>query len=107
MRQNVDKDTDERLQELHDRLVTWWFGSPSEGSELKEVWEDALRRFDVRLHQVLADNPTAEERIMETPKDMLLDCFEASLADHDHLLATVPPELPEGWHEWPPLPPEV
>lgn len=99
-------DTDDRLEELHERLVTWWFGDSKEGSELKGVWEDAFRRFDLRLRRTLDEHPTEEERLMDTPADMILECFEASLADHDHILASFPHELPGGWLEWLPLPPE-
>ena len=98
--------TEARLEELHERLVTWWFGSFDEGSELKGVWEDAFRRFDQRLRAVLEDHPTKEERLMETPSGMILECFEASLNDHDHILASFPHELPGGWQEWLPYPPD-
>lgn len=99
-------DTGERLEELHERLVTWWYGSDREGSELKGVWEDAFRRFDRQLRRTLEEHPGDEERLMDTPADMILECFETSLADHDHILATFPQELPTGWLEWLPLPPE-
>lgn len=98
--------TDDRIRSLHERLVTWWFGSFAEGSELKGVWEDAFRRFDVRLRQVLDAHPAEEEAIMDTPPQMLLECFESALDDFDHVLATFPHELPDGWHEWLPSPPE-
>ena len=95
--------TDERLEELHERLVTWWIGSEGdgEGSDLKGVWDDAFRRLDARLREALADHPGEEERLMETPADMILECLEASLDDHDHILATFPHSLPDGWIEWP------
>ena len=92
--------SDERAKVLHDRLVTWWYGSFEEGTELREIWQDAFRRFDARLRQVLDDNPYAEDRILETSPDMLMECFEAALTDHDHILANFPHSLPEGWHEW-------
>jgi hypothetical protein len=98
--------TDARLTELHERLVTWWFGSFTEGSELKGVWEDAFRRFDKRLREILDANPDHEERVLDSPIGLLFDCFESSLDDHDHILATFPHELPEGWYEWLPYPPD-
>jgi hypothetical protein len=98
--------TDQRLDEMHDRLVTWWFGSAPEGADLQGVWMDAFRRFDARLRQTLADHPTEEERLMATPAQMILECFEASLDDHDHILATFPQSLPDGWIEWPASPEE-
>lgn len=98
--------SEERMVELHERLVTWWFGSFGRSSEFRGVWDDAFRRFDERLRRVLDEHPTEEERLMETRSDMLLECFEGSLNDHDHILATFPHELPDGWQEWLPAPPE-
>lgn len=98
--------TEERLEELHERLVTWWFGSTREGAELKGVWDDAFRRFDQRLRRTIEEHPTEEERLLGTPEDMILECFEGSLDDHDHILASFPQEMPPGWLEWLPFPPE-
>lgn len=98
--------TDQRLEDLHERLVTWWFGSAREGTDLRGVWDDAFRRFDARLRQTLAEHPSEEESLMETPVEMVLECFEASLDDHDHILAAFPQSLPDGWIEWPSGPPE-
>ena len=102
----VRPERDCRLQDLHERLVGWWFGSYVEGTELRSVWIDAFRRFDARLRAVLDANPEEEERLMETPSALLLECFEAALADFDHLLATFPHELPDGWENWLPEPPD-
>jgi hypothetical protein len=90
-----------RLVSLHQRLVTWWLAGPHEGSELKEVWEDALRRFDRTLRAYQAWYPDEAERLLETPADVVLRAFEDSLSDHENILAAFPIEPPEGWQEWP------
>lgn len=100
---DVCSDTDARLSELHDRLVTWWAGGSVEGAELAGIWDDALRRFDKRLRGLLEAGYQNEE-LLDAPATMLLDCFERSLCDHDNVLAAFPYELPEGWLEW--LPPQ-
>ena len=100
---DVCTDTDARLSELHDRLVTWWAGGSVEGAELAGIWDDALRRFDRRLQELL-DAGYQSEDLLEEPATMLLDCFERSLSDHDNVLAAFPYELPDGWLEW--LPPQ-
>ena len=97
--------TEERVKELHERLLAWWFGSSNEGSELKGIWEDAFRRFDERLARVLEANPDGGELVLETPWQVLLECFEGSLDDHDNILAAFPHSLPDGWIEWLPYPP--
>jgi hypothetical protein len=97
---------DERMRQLHERLVTWWYGSFTEGSELKGIWEDAFRRFDLRLRTIIDEFPDQEDRVLETAPEMLLECFESALDDYDHILATFPHDLPDGWLEWLPLPPE-
>lgn len=94
--------SDERIQELHERLVTWWFGSCVEGSELRGIWDDAFRRFDARLKDFSDRHPGQEEEALETEPDLLLTCLEAALDDYDHILATFPHALPDGWHEWRP-----
>lgn len=95
-----------RLRELHERLVIWWYGSSVEGSELKGVWEDAYRRFDQRMRQLLEANGGDEELMVKSPPDLALQCLEAALSDFDNILAAFPHSLPEGWYEWLPLPPE-
>lgn len=102
----MQQGTDRRLSDLHNRLVTWWYGSFVEGSELRGVWEDAFRRFDRELKRALDAHPDDEERLFATPSTTLLGCFEAALNDYDHIVANFPHELPEGWHEWLPLPPD-
>ncbi|HWE55549.1 MAG TPA: hypothetical protein VG435_08545 [Acidimicrobiales bacterium] len=92
--------TDDRTRELHERLVTWWFGGMVEGSELRGIWDDAFRRFDAGLRQFVDTHPGDEESVLESAPDLLVTCFEQSLDDHDHILATFPHSLPEGWHEW-------
>ena len=91
---------DDRIRELHERLVTWWFGSTADGTELRGIWDDAFRRFDARLREFLDCHPGDDERLLETAPDLLVTCFERSLDDHDHILANFPHSLPEGWHEW-------
>jgi hypothetical protein len=92
--------TDERLSALHGRLMFWWCGRHTGGTELREVWDDAFRRFDRHLRDELAAHPDGEEDLVRRSPRLLLECFEGSVADHDHVLATFPSELPEGWHEW-------
>lgn len=94
-----------RLVDLHARLSTWWYGSFVEGTELRGIWDDAFRRFDRELRQVLDAHPTDEDQVFATPASLLLDCFAAALDDHDHILTAFPHELPDGWHEWLPYPP--
>lgn len=97
-------DTDSRLEELHDRLVTWWAGGSLERAEFAGIWDDALRRFDQRL-RILTDEGYQSEDLLHEPVTMLLECFEGSLCDHDNVLAAFPYELPEGWFEF--LPPQT
>ena len=101
----MDQGTDRRMSDLHNRLATWWYGSFVEGTDLKGVWEDAFRRYDRELRRVLDAHPEEEERVFATPSTLMLECFEAALADYDHIVATFPYELPDGWHEWLPFPP--
>lgn len=97
---------EERIQELHNRLVGWWFASFVEGTELKGVWDDAFRRYSTRLKEFIDVHEDEEEMVMDTPKEWLLEAFEAALADHDHLLKNFPHEMPEGWEQWLPYPPK-
>lgn len=100
-----ESETDLRLQELHHRLVAWWFGSFMDGSELRSVWDDAFRRYDSRLRALLDEHPDDDEQVLDSDADMLFQCFEQSLSDHDNILVNFPTQFPAGWEEWLQLPP--
>jgi hypothetical protein len=102
----LERNSDRRLSDLHNRLVTWWYGSCVEGSELKGVWDDAFRRFDQDMRSALDVHPDDEESLFATPATTILDCFEAALDAYDHIVATFPHDLPDGWHEWLPSSPD-
>ena len=84
-------------QELHEGLVTWWLGSEeTRGTELREVWDDAFRRFDSRLSRLL-ELGGDDDSVLSSPKGLLEDCFAASLADHQAVLDAFVEALPRGW----------
>jgi hypothetical protein len=95
-----------RLAELQARLAVWWVRSSADGADLRGIWGDALRRLDRALRRQLDTRAGDGEPVLAAPAELVLDCLEAALDAYDHILAAFPYELPEGWHEWLPSPPE-
>lgn len=90
---------DDNLQELHDGLVAWWLGSAVPGADLHEVWEDAFRRYDNRLGRILDAAGGDENAVLDSPKELLIECFSSSLSDHEQALSAFVQALPCGWED--------
>jgi hypothetical protein len=70
--------TDERIQELANRLHAWFIST----DQLPELFEEALRKMTDALAE--ADDP------MDAPADTLLKAFEDALGDFDNILSAFP-----------------